>query len=158
MKTINFLIFILLSNFAFAQNSVKEKAEIEKIVTQFKKSIIQKDSVTFYGLFHEDPVVWIGLVKNKSQQKRLELNPSKTKNYFKGSYQNFFSFILKKEQKEEKFENIKIVNDDVIASVTFDYSFWIEGKMNNWGSESWHLIKANGNWKIVSIIYSIEDF
>ncbi len=156
MKTINLIIFILISNFTSAQNFSKEKAEIENVIQLFKESIVKKDSTTFFSLFHENPVIWIGLVKNKSQQKRLEKNPLNKKNYFKDTYENFFKYIMEKGTKEEKFELIKIVNDDVIASVTFDYSFYEDNKMSNWGNEYWHLIKARGKWKIVSVIYSIE--
>ncbi|GEN77179.1 hypothetical protein CHA01nite_29190 [Chryseobacterium hagamense] len=119
--------------------------------------MIRKDSAAFQSLFHENPVVWIGVVKNRSQQKRLEKNPANRKNYFKDAWQNFFRYIMEKGRKEEKFENIRIINDDVIASVTFDYSFLEENTVTNWGSESWHLIKAEGKWKIVSLIYSYEN-
>jgi hypothetical protein len=36
------------------------------------------------------------------------------------------------------------VDQDVIASITFDYSFWNENTMTNWGSEYWQLIKGEG--------------
>uniref|UniRef100_A0AAU6WIV1 Nuclear transport factor 2 family protein n=2 Tax=Chryseobacterium TaxID=59732 RepID=A0AAU6WIV1_9FLAO len=64
---------------------------------------------------------------------------------------------MEKGHKQEKFKNIRIINDDVVASVTFDYLFLEEDKVTNWGTESWHLIKAEGKWKIVSIIYSYEN-
>lgn len=64
---------------------------------------------------------------------------------------------MEKGGKEEKFEKIRIINDDVIASVSFNYSFQEENTITNWGSEYWHLIKAEGKWKIVSIIYSYEN-
>lgn len=156
MKTINLFFTILVSNFMIAQNFAREKTEIENVIRQIKESIVQKDSATFYGLFHENPVVWIGLIKNKSQQKRLQLNPSIKKNYFKSTFEKFFHNIRDEGQKEERFENIKITNDDVIASITFEYSFWNENKMTNWGNEYWHLIKIEDKWKIVSVIYSIE--
>jgi len=157
MKTLSLNIFMLISHFAMAQHFAAEKKEIQHVVWQFKESIIQKDSATFNSLFHENPVVWIGIVKNRSQQKRLEINPSNRKNYFKDTYENFFRYIMEKGGKEEKFEQIRIINDDVIASVSFNYSFREENTMTNWGSEYWQLIKAEGKWKIVSIIYSYEN-
>ncbi|MDQ1095849.1 MULTISPECIES: YybH family protein [Chryseobacterium] len=157
MKNIHLLIFMLLSGFATAQNYTTEKKEIETVVRQVKESIIRKDSATFYSLFHENPVVWIGMVKNRSQAKRLEVNPLNIKNDFKDTYENFFRYVLKPGKKEEEFRNIRIINDDVVASVTFDYTFREGQTVTNWGCESWHLIKAAGKWKIVSVIYSIEN-
>jgi len=123
MKTIYVIIFLLLSNSIIAQQFKKEKTEIEKVVQQFKESILQKDSAMLYSLFHKDPVVWTGVVKNRSQQKRLEKNLGNTKNFFSDTYKNFFRYIMEEGNKEEKFDNIRIINDDVIASVTFEYSF-----------------------------------
>ncbi|WP_411897464.1 hypothetical protein [Elizabethkingia occulta] len=61
MKVIILVLSLSFFSFTFAQNHNGEKAEINKVVQQFKESIIKKDSVTFYSLFHENPVVWIGL-------------------------------------------------------------------------------------------------
>ncbi|WP_294273520.1 nuclear transport factor 2 family protein [uncultured Chryseobacterium sp.] len=157
MKTIPLLICMLLSGFAAAQNYATEKKEIETVIRQFKESIIRKDSAAFYRLFHENPVVWIGVVKNRSQAKRLQSHPGNTKNYFKDTYDNFFRYIMEPGRKEEEFKNIRIVNDDVTASVTFDYVFREDNTITNWGDEAWHLIKAEGKWKIVSVIYSYEN-
>ncbi|MDR6513812.1 hypothetical protein [Chryseobacterium camelliae] len=157
MKTIHLLIFMLLSGFAAAQNYSPEKKEIETVIRQVKESIIRKDSAAFYRLFHENPVVWIGVVKNRSQAKRLQANPANSKNYFKDTYENFFRYIMEPGRKEEEFNNIRIVNDDVMASVTFDYIFREDNTITNWGDEAWHLIKAEGKWKIVSVIYSYEN-
>ncbi len=157
MKTFILSIFILFSHLAVAQKFITKQTEIQSVIRQFKESIIQKDSAAFHSLFHENPVVWTGVVKNRSQQKRLEKNPGNRKNYFKDTYENFFRFIMEKGRKEEQFKNIRIINDDVIAIVTFDYSFLEENAATNWGSESWHLIKAEGKWKIVSVIYSYEN-
>ncbi|WP_294309430.1 nuclear transport factor 2 family protein [uncultured Chryseobacterium sp.] len=157
MKTITLLIFMLCSHFAASQHFIQEKTEIEHVIQQFKESIIKKDSAAFHRLFHTNPVVWIGVVKNRSQQRRLEKDPGNTNNVFSDSYENFFRYIIEKGSKEEKFESIRIINDDVVASVTFNYSFLEENTVKNWGSEHWHLIKAEGDWKIVSVIYSYEN-
>ncbi|WP_294297236.1 nuclear transport factor 2 family protein [uncultured Chryseobacterium sp.] len=157
MKTISITIFMLLSHFTPAQHFTKEKTEIAQVVQQFRKSIIKKDSATFHRLFHEHPVVWVGVIKNGSQRKRLEKDPGNNKNYFSDTYKNFFRYIMEQGSKDEKFENIRIINDDVVASITFNYCFLEENTINNWGSEYWHLIKAEGKWKIVSVIYSYEN-
>ncbi|NTE02203.1 hypothetical protein G6M26_28145 [Agrobacterium tumefaciens] len=156
MKTMMFALIILVPHFVNAQNTTKEKVKIKKVIQNFRQSIIKKDAVLFNQLFHENPVVWIGVVKDRTQKKVLELNPADTTTFFRVTYESFFKYILKSGKTEEKFENIKIINDDVIASVTFNYSFWNEKAMTNWGNEYWQLIKVKGQWKIVSIIYSYE--
>lgn len=101
------------------------------MIQQFKESIAKKDSAAFYGLFHKDPVVLIGIIKNRSQQKRLKADPRNTTNYFSNTYKNFFRYILEKRRKEEKFRNITITNDDVTGSVTFEYVFLEDNILHN---------------------------
>jgi hypothetical protein len=152
--TILLLFFSL--NFISAQQTSKDKQEIHQLLNSFMQSIIKKDSVIFNSLFFEGNVNWIGVIKEKSQAKTIEDNPSIVKNYFTSTYTSFIQSILQDKKSEEKFENIVIHNDDVIASVTFDYSFWSEDSMTNWGNEYWQLVKINGKWKISSVLFSIE--
>lgn len=116
--------------------------------------LLKKDSVKFYTLFHKDPVVWVGVTQEKSLLEELKKD-STTKDIFSDSYKQFYISFFKNEI-EEKFYNVQIVEDGYIASVIFDYSFWYKKKKLNWGKESWGLIKTNGEWKITSVIFSIE--
>lgn len=157
MKIITTLsLLLLMMNLVYGQDEQSDKKEIRKIIHLFQTSIITKDSVTFDSLFSKGNVNWIGVVKDRSQQKRIQANPDIKKSDYPGTYERFFQYVLMKGKKEEKFKNIRITNDDVIASVTFDYSFWVDNKMTNWGKECWHLIKINGKWEITGIIFSIE--
>lgn len=135
----------------------KSKAEVRAVLDAFMECVKTKNAEKFYSLFHENPVVWIGVYKEKSQQKRVEKNAAlKNKNFDADDYKTFFQGILGDKNVEEKFYNIVIEEDVSIASVSFDYSFWAAGKRTNWGKESWGLIKAGGQWKITSVIYSVE--
>jgi len=159
MKIIGMVFFLLVSfaSSGIAQNSKAESenvAQLKDVLTTFMECLVKKDSEKFYSLFHEDPVVWIGIYKEKSQQRRVQQN-SAVKDFKSGSYKNFYQSISGKNV-EEKFYNVVIEEDGYVASITFDYSFWANGKKGNWGKESWGLIKTNGKWKITSVIYSIE--
>jgi hypothetical protein len=136
MKTaITILLLFVSLNFISAQQTSKDKEEIHQLLNSFMQSIVKKDSVTFNSLFFKGNVNWIGVIKEKSQGKTIEDNPSIVKNYFTSTYTSFIQSILRDKKSEEKFENIVIQNDDAIASVTFDYSFWSEDSMTNWGNE-----------------------
>lgn len=95
MKTMMFALFILVSHFLNAQDTTQEKVKIEKVIQHFRQSIIEKDTVLFNQLFHENPVVWIGVVKERTQKKVLELNPADTTTFFRDTYESFFKYILK---------------------------------------------------------------
>jgi hypothetical protein len=132
-----------------------EKEKIQSILSEFMHYIETKDSVRMYQLFHKGPVTWIGVYKDTSQKEWLKKDSSAV-NYKIADYKTWFRNVCKPEPRKELFRNIEIVEDGSIASVTFDYSFWVNNKKGNWGKEFWHLINENGTWKIVSVIFSIE--
>lgn len=151
------LIIILLSNVVFSQSKVTtDQKELKQIINSFMTCIVKKDSTQFYALFHNDPIVWIGVIKNKTHEIMLKKDPTK-KNYFESTYKEFYRLISATGTDEEKFYNITINEDGCIAAVTFDYSFWKNKVKSNWGKESWGLVKINGRWKITSVLFSLES-
>jgi hypothetical protein len=58
------------------------------------------------------------------------------------------------EKAEEKYSNVSIWNDNTIATLFFNYSFWIGGKETNWGIETWQLLFNGKEWKIMSALFS----
>jgi len=160
MKTIKLLSIILLLSIrqTYAQQAADNKKEINDIINKYAQSVIAKDSVTFYSLFNDGPVIWCGAIKDRSRAKEIEKKGAKAgkSNYFSTSYKVFLRALFSYKSTEDKFDNIRIVEDGTVASVTMDYSFWADGKMTNWGGKYLGLIKRDGQWKITSVIYSIE--
>ena len=158
MKHLAAFLLVITAQFSFAQENIKldNKAKLQEVLNSFMRCIGTKDSVKFYSLFHSDPIVWVGVYKDKTQQKRLEKDASAL-NYKTSDYKTWFRSISTGTPKEEKFYNINMVEDGNIASITFDYSFWADNKKGNWGKESWGLVNINGEWKITSVIFSMEN-
>lgn len=146
-------LFIL---FLKAQESKSDSAMIMDVLNAFMNCIKKKDSVVYYSLFHKDPVIWIGISKPLTYQNDLQRNKNAS-DLYTSSHHRFFRGIDAGGTEEEKFYNIQIIEDGAIASVMFDYSFWVSGKKQNWGKENWAMIKTKGQWKIVSVTFSIED-
>lgn len=160
MKNIKLLMFVFLMiiQFSNGQEKTNNKKEISNIIKLYSESVIKKDSITFYNLFNDGTVTWCAALKDKSQQKEVEkrgADKART-NYFSSSYKDFLRGLFNYETTEDKFDNIAIVEDGTVASVTMDYSFWANNKMTNWGGKYLTLIKRDGKWKITSVIYSLE--
>lgn len=160
MKNIKLLVFAFLITFQFSngQEKTSNKKEINNIIKLYSESVIKKDSITFYNLFNDGTVTWCAALKDKSQQKEVEkkgADKART-NYFSSSYKDFLRGLFNYETTEDKFDNIDIVEDGTVASVTMDYSFWANNQMTNWGGKYLTLIKRDGKWKITSVIYSLE--
>lgn len=152
-----FLVQLLLNlNYSFGQTKpITDKEKIENILQVFMQCIETKDSVKMYNLFHKGPVTWVGVYKDITHNERLKKDSSAL-NYKIADYKTWFRNVCKPEPRKEDFRNIEIVEDGSVASVTFDYSFWVNNKKGNWGKEFWHLVNENGEWKIASVIFSIE--
>lgn len=155
MKILIFLISILLIQYHISAQEISHKAKINTLLSEFMKCIETKDSVKMYSLFHKGPVSWVGVYKDITQKARLKKD-SLALNYKISDYKTWFRNVCKPSPRREEFKNIKIIEDGNVASVTFDYGFWANNKKGNLGKEFWHLINENGNWKIASVIFSIE--
>lgn len=142
----------------YPQQKTTDKAAINEIIKLYSESVIKKDSVTFYNLFNDGTVTWCAALKDKSQSKEVEKYGAEKagSNYFSGSYKGFLRALFGPKSTEDKFDNVHIIEDGTVASVTMDYSFWSNNKMTNWGGKYLTLIKRDGKWKITSVIYSVE--
>jgi hypothetical protein len=160
MKNIKLLIFgfLMIIQNSNAQQESGNKKEILNIIKLYSESVIKKDSITFYNLFNDGNVTWCAALKDKSQNKEVEIKGTEKarSNYFSGSYKGFLRSLFKYKAIEDKFDNIHIIEDGTVAAVTMDYSFWANDKMTNWGGKYLTLIKRDGKWKITSVIYSLE--
>lgn len=160
MKTIKILMLLALPIIqpSFAQQKTDDKPLIKAIIAKYSDCVIQRDSIGFYKLFNGGDVIWCAAVKDRSQSKAIAIKGAKEtgSNYFTGSYKGFMRSLFRYKSTEDKFDVIRIVEDGTVASVTMDYSFWADGNMTNWGSKFLGLIKKDGQWKITSVIYSLE--
>jgi CubicO group peptidase (beta-lactamase class C family) len=154
-------IILVIVQFVFAQitlcqsTNLSEKDKIHAILNEFMNYIETKDSIKMYNLFHKGSVTWVGVYKETTQKERLKKD-SLSLNYKISDYKTWFKNVCKPEPRREDFSNIEIIEDGSVASVTFDYSFWVNNKKGNWGKEFWHLVNEKGSWKIASVIFSIE--
>lgn len=160
MKDIKLLLFVLLAAMtqSNAQQQTTDKKEINTIIERYSESVIKRDSITFYDLFNDGTVTWCASIKDQSQSKEEAIKGiQKARNsYFAGTYKDFLRGLFRYQATEDKFDNIHIMEDGTVASVTMDYSFWADNKMTNWGGKYLTLIKRDGKWKITSVIYSLE--
>lgn len=138
-----------------AQTFEKDEAAISQIVEDFKQSIIEKDKEKFMQLFEHDSIPWIGVLSDKTLELMKARMPGAAKLY-ESSYTQFINSIVGTPAKlEEKFLNVRIMCDNLIGSVHFDYGFFANDNVQNWGQEAWHMIKTENGWKISSVTYSV---
>lgn len=139
--------------------------EIEMVINNFEQAIYTKDKSRFLSLFVDGPVQIIGVVSDESMVERRarteEINKRDNKNFvatrkWTSTPETMINRIIAdKSSNREVFSNIKVLTDNNIAMVYFDYEYYIDNKKMHWGSESWQLVQTLEGWKISSISYSI---
>jgi hypothetical protein len=156
-KSIALLAFLCSLKCFSQQNAGSAKDDIMKVVSTYFNCILNKDSVTFCNLFALDSVSFFGVNAPDSYQFYSKKNP-KTRILLKDNYRSFIRFVVSSKVKaEEKYNNVTIWNDNTIATLSFNYSFWIGGKETNWGIETWQLLFNGKEWKIMSALFSAND-
>lgn len=136
------------------RNPDQDNEQIRFLLDTFMTAIKTRDSNSMFSLFADVPVTWVGAWQPHTLKERRATG--QMSDYWVSDYKRWFRSVMANGYKEELFSNPVIVQDGTIGSVTFDYSYWSNHKKRNWGKESWALVKIDGRWKIVSVIFSVE--
>jgi CubicO group peptidase (beta-lactamase class C family) len=154
MKRFYVLVIGFTQAFTMAAQQQQDNEAIKSLLSTFMTAIRTRDSVTMFSLFADVPVTWVGAWQPATLKARAANVNAPV--YRVSDYKTWFRSVMADGYKEELFSNPVIVHDGTIGSVTFDYSFWANHEKGNWGKESWGLVKIDGKWKIVSVIFSME--
>ena len=135
-----------------------DTAALEKVVADFQTAIKTHNGMLLSSLLLNSQILFTSPAPPE-QIKRVsdKLNANFDGLHYGGA-EDFIRFInSEKKAIEERFFNVKIVQDGHAAFVTFDYDFMVEGVMSNYGIESWQLMKSgDGKWKIVSVYWTMN--
>ena len=156
-KIVMILAILFLPLFASADDT----EQLNKIVKDFGSAIEAKDKERFLQLVIEEGVSWVGVSSKSEYKKQTKVEKNQNKDYlpskiFQSTPEKFIDWVLtKKEIIREEFKNIKITTDGEVAAVYFDYEFYFDKERQNWGSESWLLVKTEFGWKIQAVNFSV---
>lgn len=145
---------------AFAQDAAS-KQQIEGVIETFRKAMIEKDQDSFLKLFLKEDITWTGVMTDASIERMYATRPDpkllRPKKMFNSSPRKFIESIVKdKARQEETFSNVRIDTDGDVAQVWFDYSYITGDYKQNWGKESWQMVRTESGWKIAAVVWSME--
>lgn len=135
----------------------KEQTEmlLNQVVEDFRMSIIEhNDESKFLNLFLHDSITWSSIYTENSRDLVLERYPDYE--FQNGSPRSFYSSLQELDGVEEWFYNVKIDSRNDFAIISFDYTFNIGPRIQNWGTEYWSLMLVNNVWKITSVTWSMN--
>lgn len=137
------------------------KQQIEAVIERFRSAIINKDKDAFLKLFLKEDITWSGVLPDASVEVLYASRPKpempRPHKTFSSNPRDFIDFIVKAPGRvEETFDNVRIDSDGDVAQVWFDYSFKLGDYKQNWGKESWQMVRTESGWKIAAAVWSQE--
>jgi hypothetical protein len=137
------------------KSNADDLAKISSVVEEFRQDIIHKDGYAITQLILNPDV----LFHHINNQEEVD-SARKTNAQFDGVGPSQLDGFVKllatsKDKLEEKFHNIEIRQDGDLGLVTFNYDFFINDKVHHSGLEVWQLCKTDGQWKILSVTWTI---
>src|ERR1700736_1901016 len=128
---------------------------IRGLLEEFRQDIIRKDGYALTKLVLNPDVLFHHINNQEEVDSARKYNAQ-----FDGigpSQLDGFAKLLatSKDKLEEKFRNIEIRQDGDLGLATFNYDFVINDKVHHSGLEVWQLCKIDGQWKILSVTWTI---
>ena len=129
--------------------------KIHGLLEEFRQDIIRKDGYALTKLVLNPDV----LFHRTNTQEEID-SARKYNAQFDGigpsQLDGFAKFLAtSKDKLEEKVQNIEIRQDGPLGLVAFNYDFVINDKVHHSGLEVWQVCKIDGQWKILSVVWTI---
>jgi hypothetical protein len=131
----------------------EDQREIAQVIADFQSGIKTKNIRQLASLMLNADIPWASpQPPDRIRKMRETFNPN-ADGLRAGGFHDFARFIHdSKVPIEERFYNVKITQDQHVAWVMFDYDFVEDGKVWNYGIETWQMMKnVDGKWKIASV-------
>ena len=158
------LLTCVLAGQAIAQSSgikfnsnADDLMKINSVLEQFRQDIVHKDGYALTKLVLNSNVLF------HSVNNQAEVDSARKYNaHFDGigpsALDRFAQFLAtSKDKLEETFHNIEIHQDGDLGLATFNYDFLVNDKVTNSGVEHWILCRVDGQWKILSLVWTSYD-
>lgn len=130
--------------------------EIQQVMNEFHEAVSSHDGARLTKLFLSEGSVWSNVLTDKAYKQALLKNPSTVKVKV-GNYQDFAKFVSATSKVlDARHTNVVIHTNGTVATVFFDFVFYIDGQPENQGSETWQLVKGTDGWRIAAITYSSD--
>ena len=159
------IVFIALLTFALAGQALAQGPEfksnaddltkIRSVLEEFRQDIIHKDGYAITKLILNSDVLFHH-INNQEEVDSARKSNAQFDGVGPSQLEGFTKLLAtSKDKLEEKFQNIEIRQDGPLGLVTFNYDFVVNDKVHHSGLEVWQVCKMDGQWKILSVAWTI---
>jgi hypothetical protein len=137
------------------KSNADDLAKISSVLEEFRQDIVHKDGYAITKLMLNPDVLFHHINNQEEVDSARKYNAQ-----FDGvgpSQLDGFAKLLatSKDKLEERFHNIEIRQDGDLGLVNFNYDFVINDKVHHSGLEHWQVCKIDGQWKILSVTWTV---
>jgi hypothetical protein len=137
------------------KSNADDLAKIRSVLEEFRQDIIHKDGSALTKLLL-NPNVLFHHINNQEEVDSARKSNAQFDGIGPSQLDGFAKLLAtSKDKLEEKFRNIEIRQDGPLGLVTFNYDFVINDKVHHSGLEVWQVCKIDGQWKILSVAWTI---
>jgi hypothetical protein len=137
------------------KSNADDLAKISSLVEEFRQDIIHKDGYAITKLIL-NPDVLFHHINNQEEVDGARKQNAQFDGVGPSQLEGFVKLLAtSKDKLEEKFRNIEIRQDGDLGLVTFNYDFVVNDKVHHSGLEHWQVCKIDGQWKILSVTWTI---
>jgi hypothetical protein len=137
------------------KSNADDLTKIRSVLEEFRQDIIHKDGYAITKLIL-NPDVLFHHINNQEEVDSARKYNAQFDGVGPSQLDGFVKLLAaSKDKLEEKFYNIEIHQDGDLGLVTFNYDFVINDKVHHSGVEHWQVCKIDGQWKILSVTWTI---
>jgi hypothetical protein len=137
------------------KSNADDLAKIRNVLEEFRQDIIHKDGSALTKLLL-NPGVLFHHINNQEEVDSARKSNAQFDGIGPSQLDGFAKLLAtSKDKLEEKFRNIEIRQDGDLGLVTFNYDFFINDKVHHSGVEFWQVCKIDGQWKILSVTWTV---
>jgi hypothetical protein len=137
------------------KSNADDLTKIRSVLEEFRQDIIHKDGYALTKLVLNPNVLFHSI--NQKDVDEIRKYDAQFDGIAPSALDGFARFLsTSKDKIEEKFHNIEVRQDGPQGLVTFNYDFVVNDKVTNSGLEHWQVCKIDGQWKILSVVWTIR--
>ncbi|HET9409055.1 MAG TPA: hypothetical protein VFO39_17555 [Candidatus Sulfotelmatobacter sp.] len=137
------------------KSNADDLTKIRSVVEEFRQDIIHKDGYAMTKLILNSDVLFHH-INNQEEVDSARKSNAQFDGVGPSQLDGFVKLLAtSKDKLEETFRNIEIRQDGDLGLVTFNYDFVINDKVHHSGVEHWQMCKIDGQWKILSVTWTV---
>ena len=169
MGTLTFALTVLTGTASHAQDAIRAAADkaaiantaldtvdVQHVIDSYHEAVVTHNASRLSQLFLAQGSTWLNVLSDEAYAREKAKSPTAVKVRV-GSYTDFAKLLsTAKASFNPIHTHMQVKSDGTIVSVYFDFSFLVDGKEQNRGSETWVLVQWSDGWRTAAITYSSD--